>query len=175
MALSSRVSLLILYTNAESGAYSRDSSRCPRRRRYIFASTTHLGSVPSLSGHTIAYRWRSLPRVRWHRAGSPQGSSSNGCCLCTMHQMLLCSSLFPHPLLVYSEYIQISGGVCQNISTAVMLYCFVEPFFPPTYGLYTCNELSVGGTISSCCISKHSYYCCTVDPFSPSRLLSVHV
>ena len=25
-------------------------------------------SVPSLSGHTIAYRWRSLPRVRRHRA-----------------------------------------------------------------------------------------------------------
>ena len=26
-----------------------------------------------------------------------------------------------------------------------------------------------------CCVSKHtgSYYCCIVDPFSPSRLLSV--
>ena len=27
-----------------------------------------IGSVPSLSGHAIAYRWRSLPRVRRHRA-----------------------------------------------------------------------------------------------------------
>ena len=26
------------------------------------------------------YRWHSLPRVRRHRACSPQGSSSNGCC-----------------------------------------------------------------------------------------------
>ena len=26
-----------------------------------------------------------------------------------------------------------------------------------------------------CCVSKHSYYCCTVDPCSPSRLLSVQV
>ena len=34
-----------------------------------------IGSVPSLSGHTIAYRWRSLPRVRRHRASKPQGSS----------------------------------------------------------------------------------------------------
>ena len=34
-----------------------------------------IGSVPSLSGHAIAYRWRSLPRVRWHRASKPQGSS----------------------------------------------------------------------------------------------------
>ena len=34
-----------------------------------------IGSVPSLSGHAIAYRWRSLPRVRRHRARKPQGSS----------------------------------------------------------------------------------------------------
>ena len=64
-----------LHTQAESGAYLlRDSSRVPRRcpfmkPRYAF------GSVPSLSGHAIAYRWRSLPRVRRHRASKPQGSS----------------------------------------------------------------------------------------------------
>ena len=34
-----------------------------------------IGSVPSLSGHAIAYRWRSLPRVRRHRASKSQGSS----------------------------------------------------------------------------------------------------
>ena len=34
-----------------------------------------IGSVPSLSGHVIAYRWGSLPRVRRHRASKPQGSS----------------------------------------------------------------------------------------------------
>ena len=34
-----------------------------------------IGSVPSLSGHAIAYRWRSLPRVRRHRASKAQGSS----------------------------------------------------------------------------------------------------
>ena len=34
-----------------------------------------IGSVPSLSGHAVAYRWRSLPRVRRHRANKPQGSS----------------------------------------------------------------------------------------------------
>ena len=78
---------------------------------HIFLPAPHtIGSVPSLSGHAIAYRWRSLPRVRWHRASSPQGSSSNGCCPCiTMDQMLLCSSLFPHPLLIYSEDVQIMG------------------------------------------------------------------
>ena len=34
-----------------------------------------IGSVPSLLGHAVAYRWRSLPRVRRHRASKPQGSS----------------------------------------------------------------------------------------------------
>ena len=34
-----------------------------------------IGSVSSLSGRAIAYRWRSLPRVRRHRASKPQGSS----------------------------------------------------------------------------------------------------
>ena len=34
-----------------------------------------VGSVPSLSGHAVAYRWRSLPRVRRHRASKPQDSS----------------------------------------------------------------------------------------------------
>ena len=33
-----------------------------------------IGSVPSLSGHATTYRWRSLPRVRRHRASKPQGS-----------------------------------------------------------------------------------------------------
>ena len=75
-AVPSRASLLILHTQAESGAYLRDSSRVPRRRPFIYLKPPYaVGSVPSLSGHTIAYRWRSLPRVRRHRASTPQGSS----------------------------------------------------------------------------------------------------
>ena len=35
------------------------SSRCPRRRPSIMPSTA-IGSVPSLSSHTSAHRWRSL-------------------------------------------------------------------------------------------------------------------
>ena len=41
------------------------------------------------------------------------------------------------------------SGVYQNISTAVLLYCFVEPFFSPDFGLYKCKESSVHGLISS--------------------------
>ena len=66
-----------LHIQAESGAYLRDSSRFPRRRPFIYLNrhTYVIGSVPSLSGHAIAYRWRSLPKVRRHRASNPQSSS----------------------------------------------------------------------------------------------------
>ena len=63
-----------LHTQAESGAYLRDSSRVPRRRPTMEPPYA-IGSVPSLSGYANAYRWRSLPRVRRHRASKPQGSS----------------------------------------------------------------------------------------------------
>ena len=63
-----------LHTQAESGAYLRDSSRVPRRRPFMKTSYA-IGSVPSLSGQAIAYRGRSLPRVRRHRTSKPQGSS----------------------------------------------------------------------------------------------------
>ena len=73
----SRVNLFILHTQAESGAYLlRDSSRIPRRRPFSYFKPPYaIGSVPSLSGHAVAYRWRSLPRVRRHRTSKPQGSS----------------------------------------------------------------------------------------------------
>ena len=63
-----------LHTQAESGAFLRDSSKVPRRRPFMKPPYA-IGSVPSLSGHAIAYRWRSLPRVRRYRASKPQGSS----------------------------------------------------------------------------------------------------
>ena len=63
-----------LHTQTESGAYLRHSSRVPRRRPFMKPPYA-IGSVPSLSGHATAYRWRSLPRVRRHRVSKPQGSS----------------------------------------------------------------------------------------------------
>ena len=64
-----------LHTQAESGAYLRDSPRVPRRRPFIYFKPPYaIGSVPSLSSHAIAYRWRLLPRVRRDRARKPQGS-----------------------------------------------------------------------------------------------------
>ena len=89
---------LILHAHAESsiinhqpGSYSRDDSRFPRQitasihtvnrhdTSYIIDTVSSIESVPSLSSHAFAYRWRLLPRVSRHRASSPRGSSSNGC------------------------------------------------------------------------------------------------
>ena len=52
-AVPSRVSPLVLHTLAESGAYSRDSSRFPRGCPFI-PSTAAIGSAPPcLSGHHV--------------------------------------------------------------------------------------------------------------------------
>ena len=45
---------------------------------HLFILNRHtyvIGSFPSSSGHAIAYRWRSLTRVRRHRSSKPQSSS----------------------------------------------------------------------------------------------------
>ena len=42
---------------------------------YLFKPPYSIGSVPSLSGYAVAYRWRSLPRLCRHRASTPQDSS----------------------------------------------------------------------------------------------------
>ena len=52
---------------------------------HLFIPPTAIGSVPSLSGHAKAYRWRSLSRTRRHTASSPQGNSSYGYCLFRYH------------------------------------------------------------------------------------------
>ena len=65
-----------LHTQAESGAYLRDSSRVPRWRLFIYLKPPYaIGSVPSLSSRTIACQCCSLPRVLRHRVSKPQGSS----------------------------------------------------------------------------------------------------
>ena len=81
-----------LHTQAESGAYLRNSSRVPRRRPFMKPPNA-IGSVPSLSGHAIAYRWRSLPRVRRHRASKSQGSSERVLPWQVTMDQLICASL----------------------------------------------------------------------------------
>ena len=56
-----------------------------------------IGSVPSLSGHAVAYRWRSLPRVRRHTASKPQGGSERVLpWQITMDQLIFASLSYTH-------------------------------------------------------------------------------
>ena len=84
-----------LHTQAESGAYLRDSSRVPRRRPFMKPPYA-IGSVPSLWGRAIAYRCRSLPRVHPHRASKPQGSFERVLPWQVTMDQLICASL-SHP------------------------------------------------------------------------------
>ena len=56
------------------GPWSPTKAALPRWRPFMKPPYA-IGSVPSLSGHAIAYRWRSLLRVRRYMASKPQGSS----------------------------------------------------------------------------------------------------
>ena len=67
----SRVSPLILHTQAESSIWCLLTGFLPLSAAasiYLFKPPYVIGSVPSLSRHAIACRWRSLPRVRRRRA-----------------------------------------------------------------------------------------------------------
>ena len=72
----------------------------------LFKPAYAIRSVPSLSGHAIAYRWRSLPRVHRRRASKPQGSSKRMLPWQVTMDQLIRASLshtpyrlaFPHPL-----------------------------------------------------------------------------
>ena len=81
-----------LDTQAKYGAYIRDSSRVPRRRPFMKLPHA-IGSVPSLSCHANAYRWRSLPRIRRHRASKPQRSSERVLPWQVTMDQLICASL----------------------------------------------------------------------------------
>ena len=83
-----------LHTQAESGAYLLDSSRVWRWRPFIyFKPPNAIGSVLNLSSHAIAYLWRSLPRVCWHRASKPQGSSERVLTWQVIMDQSICASL----------------------------------------------------------------------------------
>ena len=88
-AVPSRLSLLILHTQTEYISCLPTGFLTLPATVSTYIPSTAIGSVPinSLLGHAIACRWRSLSRVRRHRARSPQGSSSNGCCLVRFHHL----------------------------------------------------------------------------------------
>ena len=70
-AVPSRVSPLVLQNQAESGA--------------VLTRFLSLSATASIFYTTIGLVLRSLTRGHRHRTSSPQGSSSNGCCIFRYH------------------------------------------------------------------------------------------
>ena len=107
---------------AECGSFLRESSRVPRRRPFIYLkSPDAIGLVPSLSGHAIAYRWRSLPRVHRHRASKPQGSSERVLSWQVTMDQSICASL-PHTYYWYEV------GKLKVPSIALYICIFLAPW-----------------------------------------------
>ena len=83
-----------LHTQAESGALLTGFLPSSAAASiYLFKAPHTIGAVPSLSGHAIAYRYRSLPRVRRHRASKAQGSSNRVLPWQVTMDQLICASL----------------------------------------------------------------------------------
>ena len=59
----------------------------------LFKPSYAIGSVPSLSGHAIAYRWRSLRRARRHKASKSQGGSERVLPWQVTMDQLICASI----------------------------------------------------------------------------------
>ena len=82
-----------------------------------------------------------------------------------------CAPLFSHTHYWYTVCMFKLSGVYQNISTAVVLYCFVESV------VYTCKKFSAHGTVSIFKlsgvyqnISTAVVLYCFVEPFFPADL-----
>ena len=103
----------------------------------FYTANRHRASHEFRSGHAIAYRWRSLPRVRRHKANRPQDRSSNGCSAFSGIAMdqLMRASHFPHPPVViiieYSCQAQhvhdqaLAMYVCICMYVCVCVLCFL--------------------------------------------------
>ena len=85
---------------------------------YSFITAIRHWVSPEFSGsHAIAYRWRSLPRVRRHGASKPQGSSERVLpCLAGHHGPINIHLSFPHPLLVWSGHIESTVVLHTNMN-----------------------------------------------------------
>ena len=131
LVVPSRVSLLILYTNAEYGSYSRDSSRCPRRHPYILASTTHHRVSPEFIGSR-----NCVPMT--FTAESPLGTAPvvlkvarvTSAAFASPWTKYYCAPLFSHTHYWYTVSMFKLSGVYQNISTLLHSFFLPNGVFP---------------------------------------------
>ena len=126
------------------------------------------------SGQSRLYRVTQLRTDGVHCRESVV-SKHNHCCTAAVHTV----DPFPPPIYVCTSveslvYMVQYHMLCFKTYRGTMYYCCTlwTGFYPPDLCLSTCKELIVRYN-NIRCVSKHSYYYCTVDSFFPSRLLSV--
>ena len=114
LAVPSRVSLLLVYTNAEYGAYSRGSSQCPQRCPYIFIY------YHTPSGQSRLYRVTRLRTDGVHCRESVV-SKHNHCCTAAVHTVdpFPPPDLCPYKRRKFSVHVTISYVVFQNIPVVI--------------------------------------------------------
>ena len=99
---------------------------------HIFLPPHTIGSVQGLSGHVIAYRQRSLPRVRWHRASIVlKVVRVTGAAFASPWINYYCVSLFSHTHYWY----KVSMFKYKTL-VLLLLYCFMDTFSPSDLCLY---------------------------------------
>ena len=97
--------------------------------------------VPSLSGHAIAYRWHSLPRVRRLGASKPQEGSSERVLpwQVTMDQLMCASLSHAHywyavgmlkvPVMTIDTYTNVNWVTRLDSAGLVVLVCILTTQF----------------------------------------------
>ena len=104
---------------------------------HIFLPPHTIGSVPSLSGHAVAYRWRSLPRVRWHKASIVlKVVRVTGAAFASPWTNFYCAPLFSHTHYWYKV-----SMFKFKILILLLLYCFMDTFSPSRGLLHRTSNL----------------------------------
>ena len=136
------------------------SSRIPRWRPIIYLQPPYaIGSVPSLSGHPISYRWRSPPRVRRRQNRVIRVLKVVPVTTCTAFSritinQLMRTFLFSHPLLLHFMFVRIVGWYLSHLRSMGLNVLGYQP-----------HRLTA--TLSSCVWTLKAYL--TISPHA-SRL-----
>ena len=104
---------------------------------HTFLPPHTIRSVESLSGHAVAYQWRSLPRVRWHRASIVlKVVRVTGVAFASPWTNYYCAPLFSHTHYWYKVSMFKYKILVLLPGTAVLFY----GQFSPSRGLLRCTS-----------------------------------
>ena len=120
----SRVSLLILHTQTELGAYPRDFSRLPRRRPFMYTANRHRVSPEFIRSRICVPMAFTAESPSAQDQYSPQNRYSNGFCLFRLSSRAnQCAPLFSHTHYWYGGV----GMLIQYSRSSILLGSLRRP------------------------------------------------